>query len=116
MKRITALALALILVFALVACGSSGGAKPGTYKLTTMVQGDEDMTDQVAMMESMGMEISLVLNDDGTGYLDMMGEHMDLTWDARYLIVDGEKEPYSMDGDVLTLKEPGTTMTFTLKK
>ncbi len=117
MKRITALALALILVFALAACGgSSGGAKPGVYKATAMVQDGQDVSDQLAMLESLGMEIDLVLNEDGTGYLDMYGQHLDLTWDDSNLTVDGEAEPYTMDGENLILKEGNTSLTFTLKK
>lgn len=116
MKRITALALALILVFALVACGgSSGGAKPGTYKLTGMVQDGEDLSDQITEMEAYGLSISLVLNEDKTGYLEMYGEQMDLTWDEKNLTVDGDAQPYTMEGDNLILKEDETSLTFTLQ-
>lgn len=116
MKRITALALVLVLIFALAACGGKGGAVPGTYKLTGMMQDGEDLSEQIAAMEALGMEITLVLKEDGTGYLNMLGEQADLTWDAKSITVEGDAEPYTVDGDSLTLKEGNTSMTFTLKK
>lgn len=114
MKKIVALTLVLVMVFALCACGGSkGGATPGTYKLTGMVEDGEDMSDYIPLLESMGMEINLVLNKDGTGYLEMYGEQMELTWDANSITIEGESEPYTVDGDTLTISEDDTSMTFT---
>ena len=114
MKRIVALALVLTMVFALAACGGAGGgAKPGTYTLTKMIVDGEDYTSMLGML---GMEVTMVLNDDGTGYMDMYNEHMDITWDAKNISLDGDAQAYTVDGDEITMTEGETTMTFTLKK
>ena len=113
MKRIVALALVLTMVFALAACGAGGGAKPGTYTLTKMIADGEDYTSMLGML---GMEITMVLEKDGTGYMDMYGEKMDITWDAKNITLDGDAQAYTVDGDEITMTEGDTSMTFTLKK
>lgn len=87
----------------------------GRYVATGMVDPEEgDLSANLEMMEAMGMAVTLDLNADGTGYLEMVGIEGELTWDAENLYLDGEALPYTFDGETLTLAyEDGTSLTFT---
>ena len=48
--------------------------RAGTYYLTGMVSGGEETkTSDLALMEEAGMVAKLVLNEDGTGTMDLFG-------------------------------------------
>ena len=64
----------------------------------------------------MGLGFFLVLNEDGSGYLDMMKEKTPLTWDKSNITAgDGEdkdEQPYSYDNGTISMETEGTSMTF----
>ena len=111
MKKLVALCLVLVLVVAMVACGG-GGKNPavGTWKLTGLFEGEEDYSAYLAML---GMDLTLVLNEDGTGTMEMMGEKLDITWADGKIMNEGESLSFSVDGDTLTIAEEGERMVFT---
>ena len=111
MKKLVALCLVLVLVVAMVACGG-GGKNPavGTWKLTGLFEGEEDYSAYLAML---GMDLTIVLNEDGTGTMEMMGEKLDITWADGKIMNEGESLSYSVDGDTLTIAEEGERMVFT---
>ena len=141
MKRIIALLLALALIFALAACGSSDSEKSdssastasakedsssasegsagkkanediaGTYKLSSM-SGEETTPEDLEMMESMGLRCLLVLEADGTGSLDMYGDVESITWDDDHIYSDGRPADYSCRWGELTVSDGDTSMTF----
>jgi hypothetical protein len=111
MKKLVALCLVLVLVVAMVACGG-GGKNPavGTWKLTGLFEGEEDYSAYLAML---GMDLTIVLNEDGTGTMEMMGEKLDITWADGKIMNEGESLSFSVDGDTLTISEEGERMVFT---
>ena len=109
MKKIVALTLVLVMVLALCACGG-GKTAAGTWKLTGMTQDGQDYSQYLSML---GMEITMVLNDDGTGTMEAMGEKVDVTWDANGITSQGETISYTLDGDKLIMAQDGAEMIFT---
>ena len=92
----------------------------GYYKATSILgdDGNGGTFDMVALLEAFGMKMFLVLNEDGTGYLDSAGEQSELRWEGNHLIVtndEGEEErPEFVYADgVITFEEDDTKMTFT---
>ena len=87
MKRllsITALALAIALSLAFTGC--SGAQKDasanfqGSWKMTNVAGATED---DIAVMEAFGMSVVLDLNEDKTAVLDVVGEEISGTWEAK---------------------------------
>ena len=111
MKKLVALALVIVMVVAMVACGG-GGKDPavGTWKLTGMFMDGQDYS---AYLGLLGMEMTLTLNEDGTGTMDAMGESINITWSDGKITNEGESIPFSVDGDKLTMEEDGTQLVFT---
>ena len=112
MKRtisIVALVLvAVLMVGCLAACGGSLG--DGTYKLVEMKQGDQDMSDQIAIMEAAGMSIDLVVKGDKA---TLMGQEMTIK-DGKFVVGD-ESVPFSVSGNKVTVEQEGTKMVFEKK-
>ncbi len=120
MKRIVALLMIAIMVFALTACSGGGGggsSKPspvGKYTLSGMSENGEATSEEdLKLLESLGLTVTMEIKEDGTGVLDLFGETMDFTWDDDNLIVDGEKQAYTFDGTTFTMESDETSMTFT---
>ena len=109
MKKIVALTLVLVMVLALCACGGGSKTAAGTWKLTGMTQDGQDYSQYLSML---GMEITMVLNDDGTGTMEAMGEKVDVTWDANGITSQGETISYTLDGDKLTVTQNGSSIIF----
>lgn len=120
-NKIISLALVLICVFALAACGGGSGAE-GTYTFKTMsMQGMTFDIEQLA--ETLGEEadqlkISLVLNSDGSlkleaDALEMSGEG---TWKASgstvTMTIDGEEMTATLKDGEITMSAEGITLTF----
>ena len=110
MKKIVALTLVLVMVLALCACGGGSKTAAGTWKLTGMTQDGQDYSEYLSML---GMEITMVLNEDGTGTMEAMGQKVDVTWDESGITSQGETIPYTLDGDKLTMAQDGAEMIFT---
>jgi predicted small lipoprotein YifL len=85
MKKILSLLAVLVMTVSLAACSGCAAAGeqslPGTYKLTGM----KDIQSQEAMaeFESLGLSGELVLNEDGTGTLTIMGTPNAIKYDAE---------------------------------
>ena len=88
MKRVLSLALALILIFALAACGKEAAPEPvdytGTYDIVKIDAG-EASADAEAMQQlrDLGYEAILSFAADGTGLMSIAGEENDFTYDAE---------------------------------
>lgn len=71
--------------------------------------GDSDGDHSREELEEAGIIFYLMLEQDGTGYIYMMGETFDLTWDDSCLYVDTkekmEKLYYFRSGDYLTMSD-----------
>ena len=88
MKRFLSLSLALILIFALAACGKEAAPEPvdytGTYDIVKIDAG-EASADEEAMQQlrDLGYEAILSFAADGTGLMSIAGEENDFTYDAE---------------------------------
>lgn len=119
-KRFAALAMALVLMVMLVACGSSRAAA-GVYNLTDM-ELEGTMINLKEFNESTGGDLQavLTLGEDGNFTLEMSAlgtsQNMAGTWkeDGKDLIltVDGSDEVATLEGTKLTMEEDGDTLVF----
>ena len=105
------------LVLSLTACGGADKAlaeRAGYYKATNVVRNGEEL--DLKNFFDMGLGFFLVLNEDGSGYLDMMEEKTPLTWDKSNITAgDGEdkdEQAYSYDNGTISMETEGTSMTF----
>ena len=119
-KKMVALLLIAVLVFALTACSGGGGgaaSKPspvGTYTLSGMEEdGEATSQEDLDLLASLGLTVTLDIKEDGTGSINLFGEEMEFTWDEDNIIVDGEKQAYTFDGTTFTMENEGTKMSFT---
>lgn len=70
------------LCLALFGCGGDNKANfVGDWTLESM--SDSSMTITGDQLKSFGLEITMNVKDDGTGSLNLMGEKMDFTWEAK---------------------------------
>lgn len=121
-KKVLALLLVAAMVFGLAACSSGGGGgaseKPspvGKYTMTGMEEnGEATSQEDLDLLTSLGLTVTLEIKEDGTGILDLFGEQVEFEWDADNLTVDGSKQPYTFDGKTLIMETNETKMTFTL--
>ena len=97
---IAALCCAFILCFALVGCGGVDKSKyMGDWKLAYGSDADLD-ADSIELMDSLGISVTLTLNEDGTGSLDVFGKKMDAKWEAT----SNEEGTITLDGSEATMK------------
>ena len=130
---IATICCAFALCFALMGCGggdsasgdSAGDAEAakaafaGTWDLVGMVQdGTETSQSDLEMLSSLGLDVYLDLNDDGTAALVLFGESMAGSWEATSvtsgtLSLDGS-DPVEMviDGENLKMTENESSLTF----
>ena len=87
---IAALACAFALCLTLVGCGSGGSASKdaflGDWTISSIESEDAGSavsSEDIALMQSMGMNVTITFNDDDTFKLDLFGETMDGTWEAK---------------------------------
>ena len=111
MKRAIALTLVLLMVLALCACGSNKEAV-GTWELTEFTSDGEDLGSQI---KAMGFTVTLVMNEDGTGYMDMLGEKLEFTWKGNRITTSDGTSPFKVEGDTLTIDEGTDIMVFARK-
>ena len=71
--------------FSFVGCGGSAVDKANyTGDWVLVASTDEDLdADSIALMQSLGLEVRLTLNEDGTGKFDMFDDVYDVTWEAK---------------------------------
>lgn len=114
MKRITAIALALIMVLCLVSCASSGdGSVSGTYKLYAL---DYDEGHAVFADEFFSGENYVLLKDGGKAEICLEDDVADATWKMSgdritVTLDDGDMEGTLKDG-ILTLVSDGSNLYF----
>ena len=114
MKRTMKIMLSALLIVSLlaclVACGGSGKGPSGKYTLVSMES--DGMTIEGDTLKSLGMEVTIEFNADGTGTIDFMGESEDFTWKDGKMISDGEELPFTFSGDTVTIEQDGAKMVF----
>lgn len=105
----------LALAFALTGC-SSGGKDPkanfvGSWELSGGTLEGEELTDEyMDMFEEWGISCILVLDEDGTGSLDLFSEVSDLKWEAKdataaSITVDKETTDVKLEDGKLVLED-----------
>lgn len=109
MKIMLSALLIVSLLVCLVACGGGKGPS-GKYNLVSMES--DGMTIDGDTLKSLGMEVTIEFNSDGTGTIDFMGESEDFTWKDGKMISDGEELPFDLSGDTLTIEQDGAKMVF----
>ena len=120
---IALLACVFALSLSLVGCGGGGGgdakaAWTGTWDLVEMEQdGEVTGSDDLEMLKSLGLDVYLELNADGTGALVLFGESMDGSWDAKSATeasfeIEGQKVDMKIADGKLTMEQNGSKLTF----
>lgn len=110
MKKITSLILVLMLA---LACVSFSAAEDftGTWYMTEMSA--EGISISPA---DLGMEATLILNEDGSATLDLLGQVVEMTWAEENgtvtLSAEGESLALAYDGASLSMEMDGTGMKF----
>lgn len=111
MKKLLVSCLILFLLLSLCACGSGKNAA-GTWQLSSLKSNGEDYSNALKFKS---LSVTLVLNRDGTGSLDLAGETTALTWDETGITMNGALSPFTLKNDELVLSESDTEMVFTRK-
>lgn len=112
----------LALAFALTGC-SGGGKDPkanfvGSRKLSGGTLEGEELTDEyMDMFEEWGISCILVLDEDGTGSLDLFSEVSDLKWEAKdattaSITVDKETTDVKLEDGKLVLEDDEDKLIF----
>ncbi|MGX8703479.1 MAG: hypothetical protein ACSW75_01435 [Lachnospiraceae bacterium] len=119
MKKISRIAVALLLsvvmLFAMTACGGSGGAQAeevGKYTLYEMKSGDETITS--SMLTTLGMTNAyLEMRADGTATMALFDdEKKEMKWADGKFTVDGDSASYTYKDGLLTITIEGEQMVF----
>lgn len=126
--KMVGLALALVCIIGLVACGDKGGSNAaGTYTLQTITIGgmtmDLEQLAETAGVSADEIKVTLDLKSDGNFLLDMsaladtMGDTtMEGTWKESgsniTLEADGDTATATLQDGVITMEEEGMSMTF----
>lgn len=111
--------LACALCLAMVGCGGvNKEAYTGAWDLES--GSDENLgVESIAMMKSYGLEVTMTLNEDGTGLLNLFGEPLSLKWEAKsnsegtVTFDEGKSAALKLANGKLTLEDStGSSMTF----
>ena len=122
-KRLAALlACCLIAALAVLAgCAGGGGASSqateadkaafvGSWDLYEMEdQSTKTSAEEVETFKQLGLTITLDLNDDGTAALNMFGDAVNGTWEAKArgaaeVVINGDTAPMTLADDILSLE------------
>ncbi|MBR2675617.1 MAG: hypothetical protein IKE28_01715 [Solobacterium sp.] len=108
MRRLLYKIAVLGLLFSLAGCQKEKEPEPlpieGTYKLTELV--DSEGTDAgklLANIQEEGEKVTMVLNDDGTGTLNIFDEPHSLTWTETEIVLEGQSLPMDWSPENLIL-------------
>ena len=78
----------------------------GSYRLIQMVdQEGSDVTEDLEMLGDVGLTVTLELNEDGTGTMNMFSENADITWTETEIVMNGQSIPLTFEDGVLTLAD-----------
>lgn len=113
----------LALAFALTGC-SGGGKDPkanfvGSWQYSGGTLDGEELTDEyMDMLEEWGVNCILILDEDGTGTLDLFLEVVDLKWEAKdattaTVTAEDESHDLKLKDDKLVLEVDGDKFIFT---
>ncbi|WP_029321799.1 hypothetical protein [Butyrivibrio sp. AE3004] len=89
----------------------------GYYKIVHMTTDGEDITEQIQQLAQMGTGMFAIVNPDGTGHMNLMGEKTDFNWDEKYFhmhddtVQDADVE-YTYADDTLIIKQDSDEMQF----
>ena len=109
MKKIVALVLVLVLVFALCACGGSKGPS-GTYKLTGI---KIDGKDYSSYINSMGYgDTVITFNSDKTGTMTGSNTNIKFTWNENSITDKSGTYSYTFSGGKVVLILKNVELTF----
>ena len=112
MKKAILVLMILSMLLALAACGGSKGAA-GTWHIKSAGTSIGSVTVEQApeLRNVMG---DMILNEDGTGSMVIMGSTYRITWDSRTITGDdGTRLSYTVSGNTLELDAQGVIYTFT---
>lgn len=106
----------IVAVIAIIGCiAIKSGSKNivGTYELVSMVnEGEEISEDDIALMKSFGLYVTLELKEDKTGVMSMFGEEFELTYDKNNFVIDDETCPYTVSDETITLEQGEDKLVF----
>ena len=111
------IAVAVVLIIAGCFTFSKGilGSKKivGYYELCEMTSGEENYShEDLESLKSLGLNVTLELNEDKTGTLNLFGEEMNLTYDNKNMTVDGEAAPYKVEDGKISMEQDGEKLVF----
>ncbi len=126
-KIVAALCCVFVLSLALVGCGGNSGSSSadvkaawiGTWNLYEMEDsGKVTSASDIEQLRALGLDVNLVLNEDGKGSLVLFGESTDGTWEAKSategtLTMQNQNVNMKIADSKLTIEQEGTKMTFT---
>ena len=96
----------------LLGCESKTSAT-GTYRLILLEDSQSGLSITEDDLNNLGMDYIMELSEGGTGYLDMGGQVMELTWnDSEITILDGYGQKYEISGNELKLEDEGAVLLF----
>lgn len=116
--------IALCLVLAGCASGGAGGGADaaksfiGDWKLVGMEEnGESTSSEDIALMEQMGVTVTLSFKEDKSCALSVFGEETSGTWEAKSpseaaITIEGQTVVATLANEVLTLEDNGTKMMF----
>lgn len=86
----------------------------GYYELYEMSSEENNYTyDELQSLKNLGLIVTLELNEDKTGKLNMFGETKDLTYDNKKMTVDEEEStPYKEEDGKISMKQDGEKLVF----
>ncbi len=111
-KKAAALCLAFILALAMIMPLGAGRLKvsaantykdAGYYTLSYFEEDGEEI--DISFLAMLGVEIGLVLDKDGTGFIYYTNEIEELTWYDGLITMDGEDTEYTVKNGTLHLEE-----------
>ena len=112
----------MALAFALTGCSGGKDYKAnfvGSWKLSGGTLEGEELTDEyMEMFEEWGLSCILVLDEDGTGSLDLFSEVSDVKWEAKdattaTITADGDSQDMKLKDGKLVLEADGDKLVFT---
>ena len=123
MKRKMLLLVGCVCALCLALTGCGGGADAasnfvGSWKLSAVESSTEPASEEdVAFLEEMGMSCSITLNEDKTASLDLFGDVLNGTWEAKdatnaTITAEGESLEMMLADGKLSLDLEGDKMVF----
>ena len=118
MRKHIAFLLILVLLLSCTAVGyADEGSLAGSYKVTMFTDDGKDMSESLAMMDSLRMSIYLTIDESGTGEMSMMGEETEkLFFDLDTMTVRSEDDDdilyFTFEDGTITVNEDGDILVF----